>query len=41
MKKNLLQKWYVHQQLELTHIIRIYETVRVLYIRFSLSASGW
>ena len=23
MKKNLLQKWYVHQQLELTHIIRI------------------
>lgn len=35
MKKNLLQKWYVHQQLELTHI------VRVLYIRFSLSASGW
>mgnify|MGYP007135792917 FL=1 len=23
MKKNLLQKWYIHQQLELTHIIRI------------------
>ena len=40
MKKNLLQKWYVHQQLELTYYTN-YETVRVLYIRFSLSASGW
>ena len=39
MKKNLLQKWYVHQQLELTHIIRIMK-LSVFFIFVFLLQAG-
>lgn len=42
MKKNLLQKWYVHQQLELTYIIRIMKlsVFFVFVFLFQLSAGN-